>query len=169
MEKDTKDAVVDALIAASVLQRESTRKKSSSSSGVKSKTSGKSSTVSGKQPKEPAFVPLTGNSTAKTTSADTRLSQFMSGELPMIQPDGTKHFYDPDAGQTYTLQEISDVMGVTRERVRQIEQSGLKKMFASFSSVARREGLNPIDWSRQLFTEIESRKGGEEHDVDYGG
>jgi len=169
MEKTTKDAVVNALIAASALQRESTPKKSSSKSGVKSKSSGKSSTVSGKQPKEPEFVPLAGNSTEKTTSADTRLAQFMAGELPMIQPDGTEHFYDPDAGQTYTLQEISDVMGVTRERVRQIEQSGLKKMFASFASVARREGLNPIDWSRQLFTEIENRKGGVEHDVDYSG
>lgn len=83
----------------------------------------------------------------------------------MIRADGTKHFYDPEVGQTYTLQEISDVMGVTRERVRQIEQSGLKKMFAAFSSVARREGLNPIDWFRQLFTEIENRKGREEYDV----
>lgn len=169
MEETTRDAVVNALLAASASQLENTFKSTSSKSRKKSASSERSSTASDKPLKGPAFVPLAGNSTVKTTSADSRLSQFMAGELPLIQADGTEHYYDPEEGRTYTLQEISDVMGVTRERIRQIEQSGLKKMYASFSSVARNEGVNPIDWANQLFTEIEARKGGEEHDVCYNG
>ena len=169
MEETTRDAVVNALLADFASQLENTSKSTSSKSRKKSESSEKSSRASDKPTKEPEFVPLAGNSTEKTTSADNRLSQFMEGKLALTLLDGTEHYYDPDEGRTYTLQEISDVMGVTRERVRQIEHSALKKMYAAFSAVARNEGINPIDWANQLFTEIDSRKGGEEHNVCFEG
>lgn len=34
----------------------------------------------------------------------------------------------PFTGSTYTLQEIADMFGITRERARQIEMTALKKL-----------------------------------------
>tara|TARA_R100000152_G_C6770989_1_gene197366 strand:+ start:1121 stop:1417 length:297 start_codon:yes stop_codon:yes gene_type:complete len=85
----------------------------------------------------------------------------MSGNLPLILEDGTEHYYDPSLGRTYTLQEISEVMGVTRERVRQIEQQALKKMFSTFTSVAHSEEMNVMDWFRDLLGAMDQGGDGE--------
>lgn len=45
-----------------------------------------------------------------------------------------------------TLQEIADIMGMSRERVRQIEQSGLKKMRKRLRAL----GIEPEDFISTL-------------------
>lgn len=163
MGENTQDDAVNALIADSVSRRGSTSRKRSSSSPKNSKSSGTSSKASGKSDSEPQENPPSDEPPAPDhcagNDADTRLAQFMAGERPMIMADGTEHFYNPAGRRTYTLQEISDIMGVTRERVRQIEQSAIKKMFAFLCTVARKEGQNPLEWASELLGEIESRKG----------
>ena len=37
-------------------------------------------------------------------------------------------------------------MGVTRERVRQIEETALRKMWRAFDSMGRREGVSKEEW-----------------------
>lgn len=48
-------------------------------------------------------------------------------------------------GRTYTLQEIAKVMGVTRERVRQIEARALKKLYRRLGQVFRNENITPTE------------------------
>jgi RNA polymerase primary sigma factor len=44
-------------------------------------------------------------------------------------------------GKVYTLQEIGDKMGITRERVRQMEEKGLRQLRKTSSTSALREYL----------------------------
>ena len=48
-------------------------------------------------------------------------------------------------GRCHTLHEIADVMGITRERVRQIQQKALKKLHKRLGQIFRNEGLTPED------------------------
>ena len=150
MPETTLDDVVSALIADSASRHGSTSKKTSDQSK-------KLSFPSKPAPSRPCSKApgLSAHQMAVQSSADDRLESFIIGETPLVMEDGTEHWHDMQGGRRYTLNEIATVMGVTRERVRQIEQSALKKAFASFSSMARREGENPIDWFRNLFHEIE--------------
>ena len=50
-----------------------------------------------------------------------------------------------EAGKTYTLHEIAKAMGVTRERVRQIEARALKKLYNRLGQVFRNENITPED------------------------
>lgn len=55
----------------------------------------------------------------------------MSNHLDIIryQPRGaTMSNSSPFTGSTYTLQEIANTLGMTRERARQIEMTALKKL-----------------------------------------
>ena len=79
------------------------------------------------------------------TNADVRLTQFMRGERG-TSIDGEEHFYDSEHSRTYTLEEVGTVMGVTRERVRQIEETALRKMWRAFDSMGRREGVSKEEW-----------------------
>lgn len=67
-----------------------------------------------------------------------------------IEIDGEEHFYDPTERKTYTLEEIGRVMGVTRERIRQIEEMALRKMWRSLDAICRREGVSPDEWMQIL-------------------
>ena len=152
MPETTQEDVVNALLANFASQLGSTSKKTSDRS---KKLSFESKPVPSKPcPKAPA--PL-ASPTEVQYSADDRLESFIIGESSLRMPDGTEHWHDMEKGRRYTLNEIAIVMGVTRERVRQIEQSALKKAFSSFSSMARREGENPIEWFRNMFHELESK------------
>ena len=92
----------------------------------------------------------------------------MRGEASITLPDGTEHFYDPAKSRRYTLHDIATLMGVTRERVRQIEMGALKKCYARFSTIARSEGLNPIEWFREVFGEFDG-VGGSGFEYDFSG
>jgi hypothetical protein len=159
---DTNADAVSAVIAESASRRGSTRKKSSSNSSKRSRDKESSSKRSKDRPPKSDRdngLPKTGGVT--NVDADTRLQLFMSGHLPLLLEDGTEHYHDPEAQRTYTLQEISDVMGVTRERVRQIEHQALKKMFAAFTSVAHSEEMNVMDWFRDLLGGMDNSESGE--------
>ena len=46
-------------------------------------------------------------------------------------------------GRCYTLEEIADAMGVTRERVRQIEFQALKKVRHRLGLLIKKDGIDP--------------------------
>lgn len=50
-----------------------------------------------------------------------------------------------EEGRAYTLQEIASVMGVSRERVRQIEAKALRKLHRRLGQILRNEALTPED------------------------
>jgi hypothetical protein len=155
MPETTQEDVVNALLANFASQLGSTSKKTSSRS---KKPSFESMPESSKPcPKAPA---PSAHRMAVQSSADDRLESFIIGESSLRMPDGTDLWHDMAEGRRYTLNEIATVMGVTRERVRQIEQSALKKAFSSFSAMARREGENPIEWFRNMFNEMERNHDG---------
>ena len=106
-----------------------------------------------------------GKKTAPQKDADDRLRDFILGMTPLVLEGKDEHWHDMDAGRTYTLHEIATVMGVTRERVRQIEASAMRKVFRRISSIARSEGDNPIEWFRKVLKEIDDRGRGHEYDV----
>lgn len=73
----------------------------------------------------------------------------MRGQRCLVE-DGEEHFYDPEGHRTYTLEEIGTVMGVTRERIRQIEEMALRKLWRAFDSMSRREDISPDEWMQIL-------------------
>ena len=87
------------------------------------------------------------NTTEERTDADNRLREFILG-LRSTEIDGKEHWYDASQGRPYTLQEIAEIMGVSRERVRQVEEQALKKMWRYLSAMTKREHLKPDDWLR---------------------
>jgi hypothetical protein len=117
-----------------------------------------SSTAKAKKPKrgkKPKLIKQR-NTKEDRLDADARLTAFICGEIPLVKEDGSEHWHDPEDIRRYTLQDIASLMGVTRERVRQIEQKALKKAFAMFSTMAHKEGENAIMWFRQLFAEMDN-------------
>ena len=149
MSKNIPDDVVTALLAKRDSPRGNTSKKTSQSSRRKPKSSG----ISTKPTKGHALNReggLINNHKEDTTDADNRLNEFLEGSRSTVLKDDdgefTEHFYDPDIGKQYTLQEIADVMGVSRERVRQVEEQGLRKMWRLLSIMNKREGLTQDDW-----------------------
>ena len=86
-----------------------------------------------------------GRSTSdEVTDADHRLREFIQGLRPAVIDD-KEHWYNSDTQRPYTLQEIADIMGVSRERVRQIEEQGMRKMWRRVGAMVKREGLTPDD------------------------
>ena len=85
------------------------------------------------------------NTTEESTDADNRIREFIQG-LRSTNIDGKEHWYEPDKCRPYTLQEIAEIMGVSRERVRQVEEQAMKKMWRYLSAMNKRENLNPDDW-----------------------
>ena len=152
MPETTLDDVVNALIADFASRLGNTSKKTSS----RSKEPSSPSEPEPSKPCSKAPV-LSAHPTAVQSSADDRLVSFIIGETPMVMGDGVEQWHDMEAGRRYTLNEIATVMGVTRERVRQIEQTAFKKAFSSFSAMARREGENPVEWFRNTFSSLEAK------------
>ena len=154
MEKISEPDAVDAILAESA-----SRQKSMQSKNSKGRPSSRSSSKR-RTPKlqslqsstKPCSVPLSSspnNTKTDIANADERLNQFMQG-LRSIEIDGEEHFYDPEERRTYTLEEIGRVMGVTRERIRQIEEMALRKMWRSLDAICRREGVSPDEWMQIL-------------------
>lgn len=48
-------------------------------------------------------------------------------------------------GKNYTLEEIASVMGITRERVRQIEQRALMRLYPRLKKVLKEDGIDIED------------------------
>lgn len=67
---------------------------------------------------------------AKPTEADQRLQKFADNAEP---------------GRSYTLDEIAVQMGVTRERVRQIEQKALMRLYPKLKKVFKDDGISVED------------------------
>ena len=156
--KNTHEDVVTALLAESVSRQESTSKKTSRSSRRKPKCSGNST----KPTKARALNRVGGvinHHKEDSTDADNRLREFMTGlrstQLKNEDKEIVEHWYDPEEGKQYTLQEIADIMGVSRERVRQVEETGLRRMWRFLSIMNKREGLTQDDWLK-IFEETHS-------------
>lgn len=94
-------------------------------------------------------LPFPNNTKVDQTNADIRLNEFMRGERTTII-DGEEHTYDPEAMRNYTLEEVGSIMGVTRERIRQIEEMALRKMWRSLDIMSKREGMAQSDWMEIL-------------------
>ncbi len=94
-------------------------------------------------------LPFPNNTKEDQSNADIRLSEFMRGKRSILI-DGQKHKYDPKAMRQYTLEEVGSIMGVTRERVRQIEETALRKMWRSLDAISRREGITKAEWMGML-------------------
>lgn len=94
-------------------------------------------------------LPFPNNTKVDQTNADRRLNEFMQGERTTII-DGEEHTYDPEAMRNYTLEEVGSIMGVTRERIRQIEEMALRKMWRSLDIMSKREGMAQSDWMEIL-------------------
>lgn len=151
--KNTHEDVVTALLAESVSRQESTSKKTSRSSLRKPKCSGNST-----KPTKGAALNRKGglinNHKEDCTDADNRLREFMMGSRSTRLLDENKeeveHWYDPEAEKSYTLQEIADVMGVSRERVRQVEETALRKLWKYISILNKREGVTEDEMFQQI-------------------
>lgn len=147
---NTEEEDANAIVVASVSRPKNTAKKA-----LKALPKNCTGTNSGKRiPKyetsknlrKPSYRPSGPNNTLEDrTDADNRLKEFIQGVRSTVL-DGEEHWYDPSANRPYTLQEIADIMGVSRERVRQVEEQGLKRMWRLLSAMNRRENLEPTDW-----------------------
>lgn len=94
-------------------------------------------------------MPFPNNTREDQTNADVRLSEFMRCERTVLL-NGEEHVYDPDGMRNYTLEEVGTIMGVTRERVRQIEETALRKMWRALDIMGKREGVSKEEWMSML-------------------
>jgi DNA-directed RNA polymerase sigma subunit (sigma70/sigma32) len=153
MSINTHADVVTALLAGRDSQRGSTSKKTSRSSRRKPKCSGNST-----KPTKAVALNRNGglirNHKEDCTDADNRLREFMQGlrstRLLNSDKEEVEHWYDPQSEKNYTLQEIADVMGVSRERVRQIEETALRKLWRYISIMNKREGVSEDEMFQQI-------------------
>lgn len=151
--KNTHEDVVTALLAESVSRQGNTSKKTSRSSRKKPKCSGTST-----KPTKGVVLNRKGglinNHKEDCTDADNRLREFMMGSRSTKLLDENKeeieHWYNPEAEKSYTLQEIADVMGVSRERVRQVEETALRKLWKYMSILNKREGVTEDEMFQQI-------------------
>ena len=148
MSKNTSGDVVNALLAGRASQLENTSKKTSRSSRKKRKCLG-TSTKKTKADARNRNGGLIRNTREDRTDADNRLNEFMTGSRS-TKIDGAEHWYDPGGERSYTLQEIADVMGVSRERVRQIEETALRKLWKYISILNKREGVSEDEMFEQI-------------------
>ena len=152
MTRSKEDA--NALVADIASRQKSSRKSKSKSSSTSSKSSKKripksedSKSLSKKYLE--SALPFPNNTKEDQTNADIRLSEFMRGERTVLF-DGEEHVYDPEGMRTYTLEEVGTIMGVTRERVRQIEELGIRKMWRAFDIMCKREGVTKEEFMGML-------------------
>ena len=135
MSVDISDDVVNALLADSGSRRKNMSKKTSRRTRQKPKCSEHST-----KPTEGVVLSKAPVSRPETTDADRRLNEFLQGSRS-TQLKNEEHWYDPEASKQYTLQEIADIMGVSRERVRQVEEQALRKLWRYISIMNKREGV----------------------------
>lgn len=143
------DDVVNALLVEAGLPPKKSRRTSSRRSCRKLKGSEKP-TKPACEPKNALEEHVSAQFDEGATNADIRLRQFLRGERSFVNKSGETVMHDSESGQTYTLEEIGTIMGVTRERVRQIEESALRKMWRFIRSMNMREDLTETDWLNVL-------------------
>ena len=68
-----------------------------------------------------------GKQNARRLSADEKLAKLAANAEP---------------GKEYTLEEIASVMGITRERVRQIEQKALMRLYPKIKKILSSDGVS---------------------------
>lgn len=147
MSKNTSEDAVNALLAQRASQLENTSKKTSRSSRRKPK----SSATSTKPTKVVGQTVQAGRMYQEdATDADNRLREFIQGSRSTTLPNGDEHWYDSKANRTYTLEEIGIIMGVSRERVRQIEEQALRRMWRLMNIMGKREGVKKDEWMQML-------------------
>ena len=147
MSKNISGDAVSALLAERASQLENTSKKTSRSSRKKPK----SSVTSTKPTKAPDPRAKNGRLHQEdATDADNRLREFIQGSRSTTLPNGEEHWYDPEENRNYTLEEIGNIMGVSRERVRQIEEHALRRMWRLMDIMSKREGMTQADWMKIL-------------------
>ncbi|HAT60310.1 MAG TPA: hypothetical protein DCS60_06005 [Opitutae bacterium] len=147
--------VVSALLAELVSQPANTSRKTSPPSRRKRKCSGTST----KPTKAAVLSPGSGlnRRQEESANADLRLKEFILGLRPGVV-DEQELWHDRENPRTYTLEEIGQIMGVSRERVRQIEEASLRKLWRLLDIMSQREGLKKDDWINML----NDRGGGDE-------
>lgn len=149
---DTREDVVHALLAASGLQPKKSRQAISKSLCKKSKDCDKPIQKNSPRPKPEPLSEDALNDRIESlfdegaTNADERLRQFLLGERSFVNKHGEEEVYNPAGGRVYTLEEVGTIMGVTRERVRQIEENAIRKMWRYIRSMNMREDLTEDDW-----------------------
>ena len=76
------------------------------------------------------FVPLTQEGTDATTMANSRTNDLDAAlaELPARDAKVLRLYFGLDDGKTRTLEEIGRMMGVTRERIRQLRDRALRQL-----------------------------------------
>ena len=143
--RDTFDAVVSALIVERASPRKKSTKKTSRRSSKKRKGYAKP-TKPRPETREEFEIKIDSLFDDNATNADVRLREYMRGERSFIDRHGVESKFSPTEGRQYTLVEIGTIMGVTRERVRQIEENALRKMWRYIRSLNMREDLTETDW-----------------------
>ena len=143
--KDTFDVVVNALIAERASPRKKSTKKTSRRSLKKRKGYAKP-TKPQPDTREEFEIKIDSLFDDNATNADVRLREYMRGERSFVDRHGVETEFNPTEGRQYTLEEIGTIMGVTRERVRQIEENALRKMWRYIRSLNMREDLTETDW-----------------------
>jgi len=160
--KNTFDDAANALLAERVSRRKKSTTKISQQSSKKASGSGKVTRGSRRSLKKRkgyarAIKPPPETKSAfekkvdnlyddNASNADVRLREFMLGQRSFIDRHGDEIWFNAKGGKQYTLEEIGTIMGVTRERVRQIEEQALRKMWKHIRSLNLREGLKESDW-----------------------
>ena len=71
-----------------------------------------------------------------------------------------REFMETAEPRPYTLEEIAQVMGVTRERVRQIEMKAMKRLRFRFNQLIKEEGITAAEWIRLVIPETWSHEYG---------
>ena len=150
LEANIPDDVVAALLADCGSPQGSTSKKTSKRSRKKRKCSGNST-----KPTKAVVLNREGakinNHKEDSTDADCRLREFLQGSRSTkVRDQEGEHWYSRESSRQYTLQEIADIMGVSRERVRQVEDQALRKMWRYLSLMNKREGVEIDDWFKIL-------------------
>ncbi len=143
-EESALSAAVDSVLGSIPSKKSGILKQKAATKGSKLRKTKLKSLDGSLKPSKPS--PLAEGSNFKNTliersTADERLRSFMLGEFEL---DGVA--YDSDVGKQYTLEEIGRVMGVSRERVRQIEEQSLRKLWRLLDIMSKRENLNQQDW-----------------------
>ena len=147
MSKNISGDAVNALLAEHASLLGNTSKKTSRSSRRKPK----SSVTSTKPTKVPDQKAKSGRLYQEdATDADNRLREFIQGSRSTTLPNGEEHWYDSEENRNYTLEEIGNIMGVSRERVRQIEEHALRRMWRLMDIMSKREGVTKDEWMQML-------------------
>lgn len=123
------DAAVSALNAVTGSTRGKYRRKRLKRSRTTPKSSKKSSVSSNNLPERKVTPP----EKLTESEVDIKLRAMVNAAQP---------------GETFTLQEIAEVMGVSRERVRQIQDKALRKVYFHLAKVARADGIDMEELKR---------------------